>query len=152
MPPVPTLVAVGVGDHPSELGERPYNRMSFTFTSAFPGYQFEFANALVSDPGGRPVLLVGNGVLKVTFRQAQAHTGSGRSSVVSQPPARVGFSRMVSWGQVGDFEGVVTYGIGIAWPVPHSNPQFAVRATEVEKVTAQGQHVYIVAIDVDATR
>jgi hypothetical protein len=53
---------------------------------------------------------------------------------------------------VGDFEGVVTYGIGIAWPVPHSNPQFAVRATGVEKGTAQGQHVYIVAIDVDATR
>jgi hypothetical protein len=87
----------------------------------------------------------------VTFREAQAHTASGRSSVVSQPPARLGLSRMVSWAQAGDFEGVLTYGIGIAWPNPQSNPQFAVRAMEVEKVTAQGQHVYVVAIDIEAT-
>ena len=32
-----------------------------------------------------------------------------------------------------------------------SNPQLAVRATEVEKVTNHGQHRYIVAIDVDAS-
>jgi hypothetical protein len=152
VPPLPTLIAIGAGDHPSEPGERPYNRMSFTFTGAFPSYQFEFADTLVSDPSGRPVPLAGNGVLKVTFRQAQAHAASGRSSVVSQPPVRLGFSRMVSWRPAGDFEGVLTIGIGIAWPIPHSNPQFAVRALEVERVTAQGQHLYIVAIDIDATR
>jgi hypothetical protein len=48
-------------------------------------------------------------------------------------------------------KGVLTCGIGIAWPVSHSNPQLAVRATEVEKVTNHGQHRYIVAIDVDAS-
>ena len=54
---------------------------------------------------------------------------------------------MVSWAQAGDFQGVLTYGIGIAWP----NPQFAVRTIEVERITAQGQHLYIVALDIDAT-
>ena len=44
-----------------------------------------------------------------------------------------------------------TYGIGIATPVAHSNPQFIVRAIDVGKVTAHGQDLYIVAIDVDAT-
>jgi hypothetical protein len=35
--------------------------------------------------------------------------------------------------------------------VLHSNPQFPVRTTEMEKVTAQGEHLYVVAIDIDAT-
>lgn len=46
---------------------------------------------------------------------------------------------------------MVTYGIGIAWPNLHSNPQFSVRVIEVEKVTASGQHRYIIDIDIDAT-
>lgn len=151
VPPLPRLIAIGAGDHPAQQGERPFNRMSFTFTTAFPGYQFTFTRALVADPSGKPVKLAGNGVLKVTFRPAQAHTTSGRSSVIAQPPAQLGLNRMVSWAPAGDFEGVITIGIGISWPNPQSNPQFAVRAMEVEKVTAQGQHRYVVAIDIDAT-
>lgn len=151
VPPVPRLIAIAAGDHPGDPGERPYNRMSFTFTTAFPSYQFRFVNTLVSDPSGRPVPLQGNGMLEVTFRQAQAHTSSGRSSVVTQPPGYLGYNRMVASAPAGDFEGVLTYGIGIASPVPHSNPQFPVRAIEVEKVSPQGQHLYIVAIDVAAS-
>jgi hypothetical protein len=56
----------------------------------------------------------------------------------------------VDYAQAGDYEGVLTYGIGVAWPIPQSNPQIPVRAYEVEKVTAQGQHLYAIAIDVDA--
>jgi hypothetical protein len=151
VPPVPKLIDIRAGDHRSDPGEQPYNRLSFTFTTAFPSYQFRFVNALVGDPGGRIVPLGGNGVLEVTFRQAQAHTAKGSSSVVSQPPRHLGYTRMVDWAQGGDFEGVLTYGIGIAAPVPHSNPQFPVRTIEVEKVNAQGQHLYIVAIDISAS-
>ena len=39
VPPVAGLIAISTGDHPAEPGQRPYNRMSFTFTTAFPGYQ-----------------------------------------------------------------------------------------------------------------
>ena len=67
-----------------------------------------------------------------------------------QPRALRPSNRMVDWAQGGDFEGVLAYGIGIAPPVPHSNPQFPVRTIEAEKVNAQGQHLYIVAIDVTA--
>ena len=151
VPPLPRLIAIGAGSHPAQQAERAYDRMSFTFTTAFPGYQFTFTKALVADPSGKSIKLAGNGVLKVTFRLAQAHTTSGRSSVISQPPAQLGLNRMVSWAPAGDFEGVVTVGIGISWPNPQSSPQFPVRATEVEKVTAQGRHLYVVAIDIDAT-
>ena len=58
---------------------------------------------------------------------------------------------MAGYARGGDFEGVLTYGIGITWPVPDSNPQIAVRAYEVETATASGQHRYTVAIDIDAT-
>jgi len=64
---------------------------------AFPSYQVQIASTLVGDPSGRPIPLAGDGVLTVTFRQAQAHTASGAPSVVTQPPARLGLSRMVSW-------------------------------------------------------
>jgi hypothetical protein len=40
-------------------------------------------------------------------------------------------------------------GIGIDWPNPRSNPQIPVRAHEVERITASGQHRNVVAIDVD---
>jgi len=151
VPPLPRLTAITAGSHPAQQGEPAYNRMSFTFTTAFPGYEFAFTKALAADPSGNPVKLAGNGVLKITFRLAQAHTASGRSSVAVQPPARLGLDRMVSWAPAGDFEGVVTIGIGVTWPSTQANPQIPVRATEVEKVTAQGQHLYVVAIDIDAT-
>jgi len=153
VPPVPELVAIDVGDHPRDPGERPFNRLSFTFTTAFPSYQFQFVmpRDLVTDPAGRPVPLEGLDALKVTFREAQAHSASGASSIVTAPPAHLGLSRMASYAPAGDFEAVLTYGIGITRPVSLSNPQYAVRAYELELLTAQGQHRYVVAIDVDAS-
>jgi hypothetical protein len=151
VPPLPRLIAIGAGSHPARQGERAYDRMSFTFTTTFPGYDFAFTKSLVADPSGKPVKLAGNGVLTITFRLAQAHTASGRSSVAVQPPAQLGLSRMASWAQAGDFEGVVTIGIGVTWPSSQSNPQIPVRATEVRKLNAQGRPLYVVAIDIDAT-
>ncbi len=151
-PPVPELVRISAGNHPGRNGERAFNRMSFTFTTAFPSYRFAFADKLVSDPGGRIIPLGGYGVLEVVFTGAQAHTADGtRSSVTSQPAPRLGYQRMTDYAQAGDFEGVLSYGIGITWPIEHSNPQFAVRAYEVETVATGGQHQYTVAIDVNAS-
>jgi len=151
VPPVPELVRIGVGSHPGSPGQPPFNRVSFTFTTAFPSYRFEFGSQLISDPSGKAIPLGGQGVLKIVFTQAQAHTADGtRSSIISQPAPVIGYQRMAAYAQAGDFEGVLTYGIGITAPVAHSNPQFAVRAYELETLTASGQHRYTVAIDVDA--
>ncbi len=150
VPPVPVLVAISAGQHPRDLGGLPYNRLSFTFTHAFPSYQFRYVSSLVSNPSGSTVPLSGKGVLEVTFRQAQAHSATGRSSVVTQPPADLSFTRMVAWARGSDFEGVLSYGIGVTWPAANANPQPRVRAVEVEKVSASGQHLYVVAIDIAA--
>jgi hypothetical protein len=151
VPPVSELVQISMGNHPADNGQLPYNRMSFTFTGAFPGYHFEWVRQLVGDASGTVVPLHGTDVLKIVFTKAQAHTADGtRSTIVSQPGRPTGYPSMTDFAQAGDFEGVLTYGIGVTRPVLSSNPQTMVRAYEVEVVTAAGQHRYIVAIDIDA--
>jgi hypothetical protein len=57
---------------------------------------------------------------------------------------------MVDYALAGDSEGVLTYGIGIGWPIANSNPQIAVRVYEVQLITASGRHQYVVAVDIDS--
>lgn len=51
---------------------------------------------------------------------------------------------------VGDFEGDLTYGIGITYPIVESNPQVQIRVYEVTYVNEQGVYRYVVAFDVHA--
>jgi hypothetical protein len=153
VPPMPELVQISVGYHPGEHGQLPYNRMSFAFTRAFPSYRFAWASQLTGDASGKVIPLAGTDVLRVVFDKAQAHSADGtRSTIVSQPGRPIDYAAMTDYAQAGDFEGVLTYGIGYTRAVPHSNPQTLVRAYEVETVTAAGQHRYIVAIDINAAQ
>ena len=150
VPPVPQLVSISVGNHPASAGQRPFTRMSFTFTTAFPGYRFEWAD-LVSDGSGKVIPLRGTDTLKIVFTKAKAHTADGtQSTIISQPARPIGYQSMTDYAQAGDFEGVLTYGIGATRVVSMSNPQTPVRAYEVETVIANGQHRYVIAIDIDA--
>jgi hypothetical protein len=149
VPPVPELVSISAGEHPAGSGQPAFDRMSFTFTNAFPSYRFEFTTSLVGDGSGKVIPLTGPDVLTIAFTQARAHTADGtRSTITAQPGRPVGYRIMTDFAQAGDFEGVLTYGIGVARPILHSNPQSAVRAYEVETITANGQHRYVVAIDI----
>jgi hypothetical protein len=153
VPPMPELIQIRVGDHRAEHGQPPHNRMSFTFTKAFPRYHFEWVGQLVSDASGKVVPLAGTDVLKIVFDQARAHSADGtRSTIASEPGRPIGFAAMTDFAQAGDFEGVLSYGIGVTRAVLHSNPQTLVRAYEVETVTAAGQHRYVVAIDINAAQ
>lgn len=152
VPPVPELIGIGAGDHPSVSGERAFSRMSFTFNAGFPGYRFEYTDRLIADASGKPVPLDGTGILRIVFTDAQAHTADGAASTILwQPPRHLGLDRMVDYAQAGDFEGHLSYGIGTTGSAARTTPPFQVRAYEVETVTAGGQHRYTVAIDIDAT-
>ncbi len=150
VPPVPELVKISVGSHPAAPGQPPFDRMSFTFVSAFPSYRFRYTDKLTADATGNVVPVRGLGVLKIVFTSAQAHTAGAQSSIVSQPARDIGYQRIVDYAQAGDFEGVLTYGIGITWPVPRSNPQIPVRAYELQTVSATGQHLYVIAFDISS--
>ena len=151
VPPVPELVMIGAANHPSDPNDRPYNRISFSFSNGYPSYRFMYVDHLVADPSGRVVALDGYGALRIVFNPAQAHTTDGTaSSIVSQPPAHLAMNRILSYAQAGDFEGYLTYGLGITYPIRESNPQIQVRVYEVTYVSARGDHRYVVAFDLDA--
>ena len=147
--PLPTLYAIGAGQHPSDTP--PYDQLSFRFSGGFPSYDVEVVPELVSDGSGLPIPMPGTGtILEVTFRGAQAHTADGTASTVTSAPApAIGYKALTSYAPSGDFEGVLSYGIGVGHPV-EPVPETKVRVYEVEKIE-QGQHLYVVAIQLDAS-
>ncbi|WP_283492545.1 hypothetical protein [Cryobacterium sp. PH31-AA6] len=146
-PPLPYLYSIGVGAHPSDTPA--FDQMSFRFAGGFPGYELEFVPRLVGDASGLPIPMPGtNTVLRVVFHSAQAHTEDGRSSIVASPPPFVGFTAIKRYTPAGDFEGYVSYGIGIGRPM-EARALTPVRVYEVEKIE-QGRHLYVVAIQIDA--
>jgi hypothetical protein len=125
--------------------------MSFRFLGGFPSYDIEFVPELVADGSGLPVDMPGTGaILKVVFDGAQAHTEDGTASTITREPGPVlGYPALTSYAAAGDFEGVVTYGIGVGRPVDPV-PETKVRVWEVEKIE-RGQPVYVVAVQLDAS-
>lgn len=147
--PLPTLSAIGSGRHPAETP--PYDQLSFRFQGGFPGYDIEFVPELLADGSGMPIPLPGTGaILRVVFRGAQAHTADGTASTITSAPApSIGYPAVTSYAPAGDFEGVLSYGIGVGRPV-EAVPETKVRVYEVEKIE-RGQHLYVVAVQLDAT-
>lgn len=147
-PPLPYLYSIAAGAHPSD--NPPYDQMSFRFKGGFPSYDVEYVPKLIADGSGANIPMPGtNAILRVVFRQAQAHLENGTSSIVSAPAPVIGYTAITRYASAGDFEGYVSYGIGVGRPAD-TNPQTRVRVYEVEKIEL-GQHLYVVAIQVDAT-
>jgi hypothetical protein len=70
-----------------------------------PGYDVRYVNRIVADPSGNPVSLLGTKRLRVIVRNATAHT---LASTLTP-----GCSNLRQVKKVGDFEGVVSYGLGL---------------------------------------
>jgi len=140
-PPLPYLAAVYAGDHPDDPPG--YSRISFYFRGAFPSYEFGYVREVPAEGTGEPIPLPGNAFLRLVFTQAQAHDAQGRSTVRSTPPTRLGFPTLRGYGVGGDFEGHVTYGLGIQ-VAAGSDQTLPIRVGELRR--ADG--FYIVAVDV----
>jgi hypothetical protein len=110
-----------------------------------------YVDHLVADGSGQAIPLEGLDALRIVFSPAQAHTTDGTaSSILSQPPTHLSLNRMVAYAQAGDFEGYLTYGIGIDYPIAQSNPQIEVRVYEVTYTNGLGGYRYVVAFDLDS--
>jgi hypothetical protein len=104
--PAPELVSV-------ETIERDtYDRVLFTFHGAMPGYQVRYVSQ-VTDQAGRKLPLAGRAFLAVAFQPARAHDPAGQATYAAGT-LDPGFPalRQVRFG--GDFEGQVSFGIGVA--------------------------------------
>ena len=104
--PAPELVSV------QAVERKGYDRVLFTFRGAVPGYRVGYVPR-VADQGGRPLPLRGRAFLAVTFEPARAHDPGGAATVSTAtltPASPV--LRQVRF--AGDFEGQVSYGLGLA--------------------------------------
>ena len=103
----PTLVDVRAGRHAG------FDRVVFEFRGAVPATRhIRYVDQLVQDGSGEPVSVAGGADLEVVFEGVNAHDDRGRSTV---SPRRFspGFTALKEVAQVGDFEAVVTYGLGV---------------------------------------
>ena len=89
-----------------------YDRFVVRWSSGNPGYRVRYVNQVTQDGSGNPVTLQGTHFLTVRFSSARAHTQTGAS--VGGPTTRTPlFASLRQMKLVGDFEGVVTYGLGV---------------------------------------
>ncbi|MGE5831133.1 MAG: hypothetical protein ACM30G_22625, partial [Micromonosporaceae bacterium] len=144
-PPLPYLVGIYAGDHPEATPK--YARMSFYFRGTFPSYNFEYVPEVISEGKGDTIPLEGNAFIRLGFVNAQAHDNNGAPTVKASPASHIGFGNLKSYGFAGDFEGHVTYGLGIQ-VAPGSDQVLALRTGELKKPDGAGGFYYVVHIDV----
>lgn len=93
------------------------DRIVFDFRGSVPSRRTaRYVARLIADPSGHTIPVAGRAILRLTFASAQAHTGSGHGTA----PARLAFAlpNVVTVVRSGDFEGVVSYGIGLTQRAP----------------------------------
>jgi hypothetical protein len=104
--PAPELVSVATSERDG------YDRVLFTFKGAAPGYQVRYVSR-VTDQAGRKLDVDGQAFLAVVFEPARAHDRAGQATFATadlDPGAPA--LRQVRF--AGDFEGQLSFGIGVA--------------------------------------
>jgi Sporulation and spore germination len=103
----PTLVGIRAAHH------KGFDRVVFDFRGGLPASrQVSYVGSLTEDASGRPVRIAGQAFLKVRLEPARAHDDAGKVTATG----RVAFAlpNVMTAVRAGDFEGVTTYGIGLA--------------------------------------
>lgn len=106
-PVIPTLVAVRAAHHPR------FDRIVFQFdTPRAPAASVAYVPQLIGDGSGLPVPVPGRAVLRVVFTGAVAHDDDGHATV--DTTRAFALPNIMSLRSGGDFEAVVTLGVGVA--------------------------------------
>ena len=109
-PPVPPVAVLFVVQ--AERLER-FDRVLFVFQDNMPGYRIEYVEPpILADASGLPVEIAGEAFLQVRFSVAQGHDEAGNTTVNVREFAP-GLPSIVEAEQTGDFEGYVTWVIGL---------------------------------------
>jgi hypothetical protein len=114
VPPVPMLEHVRVGRHPG------YDRIVYQFAGPIPSYRIRPVTSLAEDASGEPVWPGSPNLLQIRLEPAQAHTDDGQTPLTAAE--RQTFPNLPvlrSYRLVGDFEGVVTYGLRLSLGRPN---------------------------------
>ena len=105
------LTAIRVGEHAG------YDRVVFQFSGGLPVYDVDRVGTVYSDPKGTPVPLAGQSFLWVVFRGASAVCGPTVIKTYPGPSTLTPFyPELLVISAAGDFEGYLSFGIGLAAP------------------------------------
>ena len=96
------VTSVRIGHHTG------YDRLVLTFHGPVPGYDVRYVTSIQRDPSGRTVTLLGGAKMRVVVRPTSTSTPAPQST---QTPR---FAEIRQVKGVGDFEGVTSYGVGLA--------------------------------------
>lgn len=106
-PTAPQLTAIRAGAHPG------FERLVFQFAGGVPSVRsVAWVPQVVADASGLPVPLQGRAFLRVVFSPATAHTEAGTSTLAGTLPRTYDFAVVRQVAAAGDFENVLSFGIG----------------------------------------
>lgn len=108
VPPVAIITGVRTATHPG-CG---YDRLVLDLTGTVRGYQIRYVTRVAADPSGKPIRVPGHSYLLITLQAAQAHADSGAATVPAHAAA-LGYPMLTGYALTGDFEGVVTFALGL---------------------------------------
>ncbi len=105
------LVALRAAFHPEVTPH--YDRVVFELQGKLPeNIRVEYVSKLIADGSGAAVPIEGKGILKLVLSPASAHTDAGTPTVPTRIRSDLPIVKEVV--RSGDFEGVVSYGIGVS--------------------------------------
>jgi peptidoglycan hydrolase-like protein with peptidoglycan-binding domain len=91
-----------------------FDRLVFDFEGPVPGVHVGYVPQLLQDGSGRQIPLAGRAVVRIVIRPAAAHRDDGTPTRTGPIPDVRGFAAFRQIADAGDFEGVLTWGIGVA--------------------------------------
>jgi hypothetical protein len=90
-----------------------YDRVVFEFDGPVPvNFDVSFVPEIIGDPSGLPVPVIGQALLGVTFSLANGHDEDG--NVFTDAITTLGLKNVIQVVRSGDFEAVLSFGIGLA--------------------------------------
>jgi peptidoglycan hydrolase-like protein with peptidoglycan-binding domain len=90
-----------------------FDRLVFDFHGPVPGLRVQYVDQLYQDGSGEPIPLRGRAVVQIILSPAAAHREDG-TPTLSGMPDLTGFAAFRQVADAGDFEAVLTWGIGVA--------------------------------------
>lgn len=105
---VPTLTAVRAARHAG------YDRLVFQFAGSLPArHALSWVPRVIEDASGRPMAVRGRAFVRVVFSPARAHGVTGAPTYTRRLPGLADFPVLAAVVPAGDFENVVSFGVGL---------------------------------------
>jgi hypothetical protein len=117
--PVPRVTNLRVAEHPSASTTGvAFDRVVVDIHGKMPGYDVRFVKHLVEDGSGTPVDVKGKKFVQITLTPAYTHKQDGSPTYEGPDLAEYDFHPVRGLAFLGDFEGYVTFGVGLRYKAP----------------------------------